>query len=343
MYSLQEDFAQIKVGTSTSFRNLTLFPLLRPETHRAEPGYLLLEDAIAQGLAQITELTDGGSVPELRLENNSPHAVLLIDGEELLGAQQNRVLNLSILAPPLKVTVVPVSCVEAGRWHLQSETFRPAPHVMYAGARAARTSQVSCSMRSDGTRRSDQSAVWSDIAGKASRLQAQSPTQAMAAVYDQHAIPLEEYVEAFDCVPLQAGVVFAIDGRAVGLDLFDHPQTLQRLFPKLVRSFALDALETASAAVPRVVRHASIEGILEGITTASIFTQPAVGLGQDVRISGQRVSGGALWEADRYIHICAFSMSAAEAHGTHRTRIRRLTQRCHLQSEGRASRHRFGL
>jgi hypothetical protein len=325
MYSLQQDFAQVAVGPPATYRNLTLFPLLRPERDGAEPGYLLVEDAIAQGMAQITELANGGSVPELRFENNSPHAVLLLDGEELLGAQQNRVLNLTILAPPHKVTVIPVTCVEGGRWHMQSAAFRPASHVMYTAARAARTSQVTCAMRANGTRRSDQSAIWRDIAAKASRMQADSPTQAMSAIYDQHAMTIEAYARAFDCEGGQAGVVFAIDGRVAGLDLFDHPQTLQRLFPKLVRSYALDALESAAAALPRGC--ASMKGVLEGIATGTTFTQPAVGLGQDVRISGKRMSGSALWAADRYIHICAFAMRAADLPGTIRTRVSRPTQR----------------
>jgi hypothetical protein len=329
MYSLPEDLTHITIGTPTTFRNLTLFPLLRPAPHSAAPDYLLLEDALLQGTVQITELADGGSVPELQLENHSPYAVLLLDGEELLGAQQNRVLNLTILAAPKTVTIIPVSCVEAGRWHMQSPSLRSASHVMYASARAARTSQVTHSMRSTGTRRSDQSAVWSDIAGKALRMHAESPTQAMAAVYDQHALTIEEYVRAFDCRALQAGVLFAIDGHPVGLDLFDHPQTLHGLFPKLVRSYALDALETATAAVQKVTSHAAIERVLADIATAAIFTQAAVGLGQDVRISGKRMSGGALWAADRYIHICVFAMRAAAAHGTVRTRIRRPTQRRH--------------
>jgi hypothetical protein len=328
MYSLQQDFSQIAVGTAATYRNMTLFPLLRPAPVHAEPDYLLAEDALVQGMAQITELADGGSVPELRLENNSPHAVLLLDGEELLGAQQNRVLNLTILAPPHKVTVIPVSCVEAGRWHMQSTGFQVASHVMYAQARAARARQVTHSMRATGTRRSDQSAVWSDIAGKAARMHAESATQAMAAVYDRHAGAIEEYVRAFDCDPLQAGMVCAIDGRAVGLDLFDHAHTLRRLFPKLVRSYALDALETAAA--PGGAGCISIPGVLEGIATATLFTQPAVGLGLDVRIDGKSMSGGALWASDRYIHTCAFSMSAAPHHGTVRTRIRRPTLRRHV-------------
>ena len=72
--------------------------------------------------------------------------MLLLDGEELVGAKQNRVLNLTILAPARQAITIPVSCVEAGRWHAESDAFRPAGHVMYSRARAAKASQVSFDM-----------------------------------------------------------------------------------------------------------------------------------------------------------------------------------------------------
>jgi len=45
----------------------------------------------------ITEVSAGGRVPELAFENSSDETVLLVDGDELVGAKQNRVVNLSIL------------------------------------------------------------------------------------------------------------------------------------------------------------------------------------------------------------------------------------------------------
>ena len=78
-------------------------------------------------------------MPELRFENLGQKPVLLLDGEELIGAKQNRVVNLTILAPPKQVIVIPVSCVEAGRWHVQTEAFRTAVHVMYSRARSAKS------------------------------------------------------------------------------------------------------------------------------------------------------------------------------------------------------------
>ena len=88
MRTLQEEFSQIEIGRSSEFRNLILFPLMR-RSEAVEPlDYLLLEDGIAQGKVRVTELPAGGSVPELSLENNSDLPVLLVDGEELVGAKQ---------------------------------------------------------------------------------------------------------------------------------------------------------------------------------------------------------------------------------------------------------------
>jgi hypothetical protein len=305
MISLQEEFERVETGNPVHFRNLTLLPLLRRKIETVDPGYLLLDDAIAQGLARVTEL-GGGSVPELQFENRSDWPVLLLDGQELVGAKQNRVLNLTILAPARQTITIPVSCVEAGRWSMRSPDFKAAEHVMYSRGRAARAEQVTLSMRRSGTRRSDQSGVWDDIAQKAQRMGAQSPTHAMAAMFERHAISVEQYVRAFQCEDAQAGIVFAIDGRPLGIDLFDHPATMRKLFPKLVRSYALDALDSpggqSEAAGTQTLRE-----LLVRVASSPSFAQPALGLGKDVRLNGLSVSGAALWAEERYIHICAFA------------------------------------
>jgi hypothetical protein len=305
MWTLQEEFSHFEIGRSSQFRNLTLFPLVRRNTPAPPLDYLLLEDGIAQGKVRVTELHSGGSVPELRLENTADLPVLLVDGEELVGAKQNRVLNLTILAPAQRTTVIPVSCVEAGRWGMSTADLKTADYLMYALGRGERLAQVTRSMGSNGTRNSDQGAVWRNIAAKATRLKASSPTGAMSAIFENHASSLEEFARAFSWQEGQCGVAFAIGGRILGLDIFDHAETMRRFFQKLVRSYALDALDRD----PTAHEPATIEAVCPLVTqigAAESFAEQATGLGKDVRFDGPEISGAALWAQERYVHVCAF-------------------------------------
>ena len=100
-------------------------------------------------------------------------------------------------------------------------------------------------MKSRGDRHSDQSEVWKDLDDKFDRFAASSPTSAMSDIYEQHTTRLEDYVRSFAPAEGQVGMMFAIDGRIIGFDLFDCAETLRKLFPKLIRSYALDALDAS--------------------------------------------------------------------------------------------------
>jgi hypothetical protein len=327
MRTLQEEFSSIEIGPSSQFRNLILFPLMRRNVSVPEMDYLLLEDGIAQGQIRVTELHAGGSVPELRLENNADLPVLLVDGEELVGAKQNRVLNLTILAPAKQTTVIPVSCVEAGRWRMESTDLKPADHVMYSLGRGERVTQVTASMRSSGTHKSDQGAIWRDIAAKAARLKASSPTGAMSAIYERHATSVEEFARAFTWREGQCGVTFAIGGRILGLEIFDHPEVMRKFFQKLVRSYALDALDATQVAneTPSVE---AVCALVTQIGAARSFTEQALGIGKDVRFNGPGICGAALWAHERYVHICTFAKNGESSNAsTFWTRITRPSHR----------------
>jgi hypothetical protein len=305
MWSLQEEFSSIEIKQAKKFRNLTLFVLMRQNIAVRDLDYLLFEDGVAQGKVRVTEIHASGSVPQLRLTNDAELPVLLVDGEELVGAKQNRVLNLTILAPAKQTCVIPVSCVESGRWGMVTADMKPADHLMYSRVRGERVAQVTQAMRAFGSRASDQIAVWQDIAAKATRLDAQSPTGAMSAIYERHANSVEEFVRAFQWEQRQQGVAFAISARVLGMDLFDHPEVMRRFFPKLVRSYALDALDAPASDVESTSSDA-VATFITQIVNAQICSEKAVGLGKDVRFDGIQISGAGLWAEDRYIHICAF-------------------------------------
>src|SRR6266498_1481531 len=95
-----------------------------PSFPRADPKaeYVTLEEALPLGF-RITEVDAAGSVPELLASNPLESPVLLYDGEELLGAKQNRILNVTVLLAAKSDTRIPVSCVEEGRWNARSAEF----------------------------------------------------------------------------------------------------------------------------------------------------------------------------------------------------------------------------
>ncbi len=304
MNAIAQTLEALQLAPAQSFHNLSITPLLSPEP--APQGYLTLDEALEQGVARITELTQGGVVPELRFDNLSEQPVLLLDGEELVGAKQNRVLNITILVGGMAKIVIPVSCVERGRWHHLSREFHSAKRHMYARARAAKMAQVSMSMRASGSRRSDQSAVWEEIAAKSARMNSFSATEAMADMYEQQRDRLGGFEKAFRAVDRQVGAVFAINGRILGAELFDSAEVFAKLLNKLVGSYAMDAIEEPEAN-GEALDGPAVTDFLSRIQASAMESFPAVGEGQDLRLHGRGVSGGALQADGRVVHLSAFS------------------------------------
>jgi predicted small secreted protein len=241
---------------------------------------------------------------------------LIVDGEELIGAKQNRIVNLTILVPAHSELTIPVTCVEAGRWRAKSRAFKSAPRAQYSSGRAKRMSQVSRSMAFEGLQCSDQAEVWSDIAAKSVRLRSSSPTGAMEAMFVQHAGFIDACVGRCQPVDRQVGALFAVDNAIVGFDLFDAPQSLRALLPKLVRSVAVDALDHRDH--PVFSRVAGADGgtvtfatalFLGAVSTAVCHSTPAIGVGQDLRITGAAVTGAALVNGGRVVHLSAFALA----------------------------------
>ncbi|KAA3630820.1 MAG: hypothetical protein DWQ08_05675 [Proteobacteria bacterium] len=304
MTKFSETMGAWKLGNPVSFRNLTQFPLLGDVT--LQPDYLTLDDAAALDYVRITEVSEGGRVPRLRLENTGPKPVLLLDGEQLVGAKQNRVLNLTVLAPADKTIEIPVSCVEAGRWSYDSPMFMASRHTHFAEGRARKAASVSASMAYGRGRYSDQGEVWQGIEAKASRMLSESPTAAMESVYQRHEASLDHYLSSIAAVDGQAGAVFAIGGRIVGVDLFAHPSTFSRLFHKLLSGYAIDAME-----MPGSDRRAGVDaarGFLDQVAGCAPAEYPAVGLGTDLRYHDGGLTVAALVRGEEPVHICAFAL-----------------------------------
>jgi hypothetical protein len=293
--------ASVTVGQSKNAGRLTVFPLLGSSD--TPPTYLLLDEALAKGVAQVTETSSSGSVPELRFENRSDRPILIVDGEALIGAKQNRIVNISILVPAQSITPIPVSCVERGRWSYRRPDFGSADHVLYSSGRAQKASHVSASLRASGRARADQGAIWNDIAQKSERMACESRSEAMDALFAKAHQQLENLESRLQPEVNQVGAAFALDGHVVGLEVFDAAETWRRFSRKVYRSYGLDALDAGT----RVHDGSTDIGHwLQMVAATPVAQFPSVGLGQDARFDHPRISGGALVVGQKVIHCAAF-------------------------------------
>jgi hypothetical protein len=311
MHEINSRLEEIELLDAISYLNFTVYPLRGPAA--SSRPYRTLDEALAAKEARVTELDEAGVVSALRFENNGVEPVLLVDGEELVGAKQNRILNLTILAPAAAEITIPVSCVEAGRWGWRSRHFSTAPHAHYASGRAAKMADVTASIRLRSEARSDQGAVWSNIAAKMERMGYSSATGAISDVFEGSSESVEGYATAIELPRDSLGAVFALDGRVLGLELFEDPKVFRHLAPKLLRSWALDALERGEAAAEVTAPPRSeAQRFVASLGHAETLVKPAIGLGKDVRLSSQGVIGAGLVVEDRLVHLAAYAAEASE-------------------------------
>ncbi len=300
---------QLSLGKPVTCGSLGIFPLLKREESRLR--YLTYDEAVAKESIMITEVDGGGSVPELRVLNRVRQAVLIIYGEQLVGAKQNRIINTTVLIGASRHVSIPVSCVEAGRWHLEdAPVMQRSDHPLFMSARAKNAEKVTASLRLDKSYRGDQGQVWEDIADIMSVRQVDSHTAAMEDLYSSERDSLDVFLDdlALEKLPDEitaqmVGAVFALGDRIAGLEAFDQPKTLALLWPKLLLSYAIEAVvvQTPCSATPKSAR-----AFLESAAEAELQEFASPGSGTEVRIDGPRIAGGSLTYRGEPVHLYAF-------------------------------------
>jgi hypothetical protein len=230
----------IQIGEPVAHRGIVIAPLFP----RRDPvaRYVTLDEALAGGL-RVREVDESGAVPELVVENPLDARVLLYDGEELVGAKQNRILNVSVLVEAKTTVTIPVSCVEEGRWSRESRFFRAGGHVSHAELRRRKAEAQAAQPLARGI---SQSEVWDALHEKAMDLSVSSPTGASSDLYRARGNDLRSLEDAFPAQPGQCGAVFGF-GVDLCLDLVSRPDAFAHLWPKLRSGYLLDALERLDA------------------------------------------------------------------------------------------------
>ena len=299
----------LKLGEPQTYENMSVLPLFSPVING--PEYILLKDALDKKLVTITEVGQAGSVPELKVVNSSPSFVLLIDGEELIGAKQNRILNTSILMKGKSEIIVPVSCTERGRWSYRSTSFSHSDVIMGHKSRARKTHSVTGSLHMGRGHSSDQRRVWADIEAFHHKAGTTSPTGAMHDVYTAKAEEIDVYQEAFMPVPDQVGCLALINGEPAGMDALSRGSAYEAVHPILMKSYAIEAIiQRKDPFVEPSI--GNTQAFLDEFQECEGSAFASVGLGIDVRFEGEAVTGSALVVEGNVLHLSFFRLDHKE-------------------------------
>src|SRR5579862_7729418 len=114
---------QLELGSPVTSGALTVIPILT--TEKANVGkYITLAEATKRGLVEIVEVPGQEQVNNLEVRNNADLPLMLVAGELLVGGKQDRIVAKDFIVPPHESAMVPVFCVEHGRWQPGAKDFR---------------------------------------------------------------------------------------------------------------------------------------------------------------------------------------------------------------------------
>lgn len=224
---------QVDVGTPTSYRGLTVFPLVL-RNPAGDRDIRTLDEALNRGWVVIHE-KDRATVSELRVRNDSNHRIFLMSGEIITGGKQNRIVREDVLLRPRSGFVsVPVYCGEKERWTESKGSFS-SPRTMADRA-----------LRQMSSKSESQAGIWREIEGRMDAAKVQSKTRNYQQVFEDSKVSrhLSDYVSELRrcCGGRTVGVVVMVNWRIVGCDLFSDPRLLSALWDKICRSYALDPI-----------------------------------------------------------------------------------------------------
>jgi hypothetical protein len=298
-------FAGLNIGKPLHYRNLTVFPLSWANPHKAP--YILLGTAIEAGQAVVEEVNESGGVPNLAVANKADRPILIPEGEILIGAKQNRVVNVTVLVAAGVKFLMPVSCVEAGRWRYQSRHFE-SKFCAPPSLRNKKMKAVQRNRAEGGRAESDQGEVWNEVQACLTKVDARSETSSLTDGFLASEKRLDEYRHESSLPKDAAGVLVAKGTHVIGMDLFDSPATLQAMWHRLRDAYFFDAL--GDNRKRRATSRKSAQAFLDHVAASARPRQSALGLGEELEIAGDDLVGGALTYSGHVCHVAAFSESA---------------------------------
>ena len=287
----------ISIDKPISYKNMTIYPII--SKYQLKDNLLLLDDSLENKVIEITE-KGSGQVNNLELQkNHSKNPVFIMAGEIIKGAKQDRIIsNDLILGKDEKKYTISVYCVEQGRWVNKTDRFESSQLI---GANALRSAVV---------QKKAQSEVWKEVAKKNDNLQAGSSTSNYRASYESKRYQenssgyLDHFLSLSKKNPNYIGVIVKIDNKISNVDLFGNHNTFSSLWPKTLKAYAQDAVDTDY--LSGLKDTVSVNNIFDSIKKSTFQEVSNPGLGNEYSIKSNSFYGNVLIYSNNVIHLALF-------------------------------------
>lgn len=249
--ALVTPFDAVRVGC------IDLVPLIARGT-MVLPELDLLEDALRAGSTEITEVSERGVVGEVLVKHakSARAPLLLLDGEEIVGAKQNRTFNGSFIVEPGSEVRIPVCCVEKGRWRHEGDgKFASESRTVVTSVRAEKVRGTAKTLVGTGSYSSDQASVWTSVSKYSEMTRISSRTESLSETMVARVAEIRSQISAIEIHPGQIGLAAVANGRMLGADIVGSPALYRRVHRKIALGFAAEIVEDRgrSASAPYVV------------------------------------------------------------------------------------------
>jgi hypothetical protein len=302
MLNLSDFIGGLEIGEGISDEFMTLFPVFGADI---KEDFLLLDEAIRMKRFKVKEVSKFGEVPQVLVENGLGKRVLILEGEEIKGAKQNRMVNVTVFLERKSRHIVPVSCVEAGRWSYEEEDFEATNHLAHPRLRARKIESFFDNPPEKRGFYADQKAVWREVGRKLYSLKVPSSTQALYEAFERKKEALEKVKGAFSPQKGQVGVVVGMGSQIVAFDFLASEKNFPKIFGKLLNGYALDALEVGKGVQ---VSHRKATNFLRKIVQIEDVTlKRSISLGHNFFFKSKNIVGQGLTVNRKILHLSAFT------------------------------------
>jgi len=300
-----EALAAMRIGDPVACGGLSFFPLIA--AGEVPTPSMLLQDAVKQGLAEVREVDESGHVPVLVVENRGDMPLLIPEGDILVGAKQDRVVNITVIVAVRSRIKLPVSCVEAGRWRSVSRAF----DVRYSAPpslRRVKTQSVQRSRREGQGFQSDQGEVWRCVGEHLEAGRVESRTNCLSDLFSAQERAFQKPPEPPSMPQDAAGFVAAGPRRTLGMEVFESPAMFQQAWPRLFQSYYVEhAAAQVDAAQPVDAHRELAQRFLEKVRQSIRPAPSQAGHGDELSVEGQGLAGAGVWFDGALRHLAAFA------------------------------------